>query len=477
MPLLLAQLSAGDKFDGFEGLSLALLTIASLLLGGWIGAAAVRWFVSRPRLPEPMPPTNELGSESAAIANFLVNRCKVTRLAVPATFLDLAAKKLISVDMLDLDHGVVRLRAGADPGKLPEHERHIYSLIQSRATGGSAPLEVLEVHDSDKWFKSFRKHVVAEARRLHLAANRWTRFDYIGLGGSLAVIYLLFAAAFATADLFVESNPTSDEDFTRGDWLWVAGIGWAVSMAGMGSLRSLRETNKGRSAAAHWLGYRDYCRQTKTFEDLPPAAVTVWERYLSCAVAVGSAHDTAEALPFATEDPEVAWSRSTGSWRQIRVEYPRRFGFGQAPWKAIFEGLGRTALFGGLVFFILPVLLPIVFDVRDEVFEDVSSSDEAKLRWVVGGAVLFMVLLALFWGSYGLAGAFRLFRGLGDLGKPVVQEGEVVKVHASRVAIDDGDEETTAWFIPPGSPSLSRGQRIRVTRTPHLHHVQRIEVL
>jgi hypothetical protein len=474
---LVQLIDGGDKFDGFEGLSLALLTIASMAMGGWLGLAIVRWFMSRPRLPEPMPPTNELGSESAAIVNFLVNRCKVTRLAVPATFLDLAAKKLIAVDMLDLDHGVVRLRAGADPGRLPEHERHVYSLIQSRATGGSAPLEVLEVLDSGKWFKAFRKHVVAEARRLHLTGNRWTRFDYVGLGGSLAVIYLLFAAAFATADLFVEGNPTSDEDFTRSDWLWVAGIGWAVSMAGMGSLRSLRETSKGRSAAAHWLGYRDYCRQTRTFEDLPPAAVTVWERYLSCAVAVGSAHDTAEALPFATEDPEVAWSRSTGSWRQIRVEYPKRLGFGQTPWKAVFEGLGRLVLYGGLAVLILPILVPIVFEVRDDIFADVDSSDEAKLRWVVAGVILFQAVLGAYWIVNALAGAIRLVRGLADLGQPVTQEGEVVKVHAGRVAIDDGDEETTAWLIPPGSPSVSRGQRIRVTRTPHLHHVTRIEPL
>ena len=476
--MFLAQvIDGGEKFDGFSGASLALLSVAVLSLGGWLGLAAVRWLSTRPRLPDADPATNSLRDEPPAVVNFLVNRCKVTPVAVPATFLDLAARRFLQIDMLDLDHGVVRLRL--QPGdELRPYEQQVYGLVQSRATGGSAPLEVLQVHDSDKWFKSFSKAVVADARRLHFARNRWSRFDYLGLGGSLALICLMFASSFALADLFVEETPTSDEDFTRSDWFIAAGVAWAVLMFGMASLRALRETTAGRNVAAHWLGYRDYCRQSEAFERQPPAAVTVWERHLAFAVAVGAAHDTAEDLPFETEDPETAWTRSTGVWRQIRVEYPTRFGFGQVPWKAALEGFARAAWFGGLAFILLPVLLPVVLDLRDEFSEDLSSSDQSRLRWVIVGVVAFQSVLGAFLAVRGMAGGIRMVRGLADLGRPEVVEGEVVKIHQGRVAIDDGrDDETVAWFQPAGCPPLSRGDRVRVTRTPNLFHVTKVEVL
>jgi hypothetical protein len=475
--VLFAQEFGGEKFDGFEGLSLALLSLGVLALGGWLGLFTVRWLATRPRLPDADAATNVLRDEPPGVVNFLVNRCHVTPVAVAATFLDLAARRFFAVDMLDLEHGVVRIRQDADTSSLRDFERRVHDVVRSRATAGSAPLEVLQVQGSGAWFKGFRKAVIGEARRLHLAGNRWSRFDYVALGGSLAVVCLLFALAFASADLFVEDTG-SDDDWTRESWLITGAIAWFVLMAGFSALRAVRETAAGRTAAAHWLGYQDYCRQTRAFEEQPPAAVTVWERYLAHAVAVGSAHDTAEALPFATEDPDTAWTRSTGTWRQVRVEYPTRFGFGQTPWKAALEGFARMAFFGGLAFLILPVLLPIVLDLRDEVFADVSSSDEAKLRWVVAGVIVFQSAVGGYWVLNALAGAIRMVRGLRDLGEPVMVEGEVVKVHGGRVAVDDGrSDETIAWFPPADAPGLSRGDRVRVTRSPSLHYVTRVEVL
>jgi hypothetical protein len=475
--LLAAIIDGGPEFEGFHGLSLALLTLAVLSLGGWLGLAVVRWFATRPSLPAAAPPTKELRDEPPAVVNFLVNRCHATRVAVAATFLDLAARRFFAVDMLDLDRGVVRLRHDADASGLRDYERQVYSIVTSRATGGSAPLEVLEITDSEKWFKRFSKGVISDARHAHLAANRWSRFDYVGLGGTLAVICLLFALAFATAGLWVEDTG-SDDDFTRFDWLWVAGIAWFVLMLGLGALRAVRETAAGRAACSHWLGYRAYCRQSRAFEELPPAAVTVWGRYLAHAVAVGSAHDTAEDLPFATEEPQTAWTRSTGVWRQVRVEYPSRFGFGQAPWKAALEGFARMAFFGALAFFILPILLPIVLDLRSDLGQDIPAGQERTLWLFVAGAIVVQSGLGIYWAINALAGAIRFVRGAADLGRRIVVEGEVIKIHGNRVAVDDGrDDETAAWFRPPGCPALSRGQRVRVTRSPWLHHVTSVEVL
>jgi hypothetical protein len=112
------------------------------------------------------------------------------------------------------------------------------------------------------------------------------------------------------------------------------------------------------------------------------------------------------------------------------------------------------------------------------VFADVSSSDEAKLRWVVAGVIVFQSAVGGYWVLNALAGAIRMVRGLRDLGEPVMVEGEVVKVHGGRVAVDDGrSDETIAWFPPAGAPGLSRGDRVRVTRSPSLHYVTRVEVL
>lgn len=469
----------GEQFDGFSGISLALLVVAFLAGGGWAGLAAVRWFATRPTLPRAGPETNEPGPEPPAVANFLINHCHVTRVAVSATFVDLAAQRFLAIDMLSLDHGVVRLREPAETGALRPYERQVLDFIRSRATGGSCPLAVLEVDAASGggWFKRFQKSVVKDARDLGLARNRWAPLDYGVLGGWLAAVLLLFALSFASAGLFVQDTG-SDDDWNREDWLVAAGVAWAVLMAGFGALRSVRETDEGDAAASRWLGFRDYLRRSEALEGLPPAAVTVWGKNLSGALAVGAAHDTAEALPFRTEDPETAWTRSTGVWRQVRVEYPKRFGFGQEPWKAALEGLGRAVGFGALAFIILPIMLPLVLDLRGDLPTDFGTKNDTVLMVIVLGVVAFMTGLGGWWSLMALAGAIRMLKGVADLGRPIVLEGEVVKLHAGRMAVDNGqDDEVTAFLIPPGVGSAGRGSRVRVVHTANLWRVRSIERL
>jgi hypothetical protein len=136
------------------------------------------------------------------------------------------------------------------------------------------------------------------------------------------------------------------------------------------------------------------------------------------------------------------------------------------------------AFFGGLAVFILPIMIPVVLDIRDDFAADFNSTDEQRLWFFVAGILLAQVGVGIYWAIMGIAGAIRFLKGLGDLGRVVVVEGEVVKVHNNRVAVDDGkSDETTAWFRPPDCPSLSRGDRVRVTRTPYLHYVRRVELL
>ena len=478
MPLLI-DFNGGEQFDGFSGLSLGLLVIGGALGGAWFALAVLRWFATRPRLPGAGPSTMDMGPESPAIVNFLVNRCHVTSAAMAATLVDLAAQRKLGIDMLDLKHGVVRLRQGADDtSTLRPYERQVLEFVRSRATGGSAPLETLELDDAaqaKKWGERFRKSVIKEARHLGFARDRWSRFDYTWLIGGLLVAIEVVMLALASAHLF-EQNTGGDDDFGRWDWLWIGPIAWFVLCLGLSRLRSLRETAKGREVTARWLGVQQYLRENPALQDVPPAAVTVWERVLSAGVALGAAHATTEALPFDADDPETAWTRQTGVWRLVRIEYPSRFGFGEAPWKATLVGLARAVFFGALAFVLLPMLVPILLDLRDEFGTD--KSVPVNFQIFVAGAIGFMTLLGIYWAVLAFSAATRFIRGALDLGKTKVVQGEVVQLHLGRVAIDDGrEDEVVAWTPPPGAATLQRGMQVRAVMSPRLHHVRSVEVL
>ena len=134
-----AGLSGGEKFDGFEGASLALLFLGGIAAGLWLLAFGLRWFASMPKLPAPGAKTSDLGSESPAVVNLLVNRWRLSHLAVQATLVDLAARGLLEIEMYGRQF-VVRLqddRAGIEQPSAT-YERQLLDLVRARATGGSA---------------------------------------------------------------------------------------------------------------------------------------------------------------------------------------------------------------------------------------------------------------------------------------------------------------------------------------------------
>jgi hypothetical protein len=55
-------------------------------------------------------------------------------------------------------------------------------------------------------------------------------------------------------------------------------------------------TDEGRVAAAHWLGVRDFIGDHGNFDDLPPAAVAVWDRYLAYGAAMDLSDDAVNGL-------------------------------------------------------------------------------------------------------------------------------------------------------------------------------------
>ncbi|MDQ1448095.1 MAG: hypothetical protein QOC79_1066, partial [Actinomycetota bacterium] len=107
---MMVAIEAGSKFHGFTGASLAVLVVAFVAAALWLVIFAIRWTASFPKLAPPGPETSDLGPEPPAVANFLVNRFEVTRLAVGATLVDLAARRVIGIEEIVADHFVVRLR-------------------------------------------------------------------------------------------------------------------------------------------------------------------------------------------------------------------------------------------------------------------------------------------------------------------------------------------------------------------------------
>lgn len=482
--MFLSLLDPGPKFDGFSGMSLAMLFLAAIVGGVWICVLAWRWFSTFPYLPDAAPPLNELAPEPPGVVNLLVNRCKVTHSAMLATFADLAARGYLEIQQLDREHFVARLRPHRLEGAaLTGYEKQMVDFVRGRATGGSAPFEALlfdNEADAEQFHKRFRDSIVADARSRHLIQNRWGVNDLGVMGGLLGAALGLAAFAAGLAHL-VEGLGSGEDKFGRWDTFWAAGALWVAVMLWIGAQRSIRYSKHGALVCAHWLGVQRYLQEGKAVTNVPIAAVVVWERYLSCGIALGVAHEAAEALPFAAEDPDTAWSRVGGDWREVRVEYPARFGACQSPGKVLFEGLVRAVFWGALAFIVLPVLGRVVFDGGKDIIEGAglgTSEQERAIMALVGSLLLVFTVIGLYLTARFLGGAIRVWRGLLDLGAPQVIEGEVVKLHAGRVAIDDGEQrEIVGWLPPAASVGLRRGMLLRVTKTRRLHYVSRVEVL
>lgn len=471
------------KDSGFEGLALLLLFGSLAVFGLWALVLGVLWAASYPRLPSAGPETTDLGPEPPAISNLLVHRFKVTHAAMPATLLDLAARRLLEIQMLGRDNFVIRVKArDSDGDDLLPYERQLFNWVKSQATGGSAPLEALSVGTAGQaasFWGRFQDSVISDARKRGLVRSRWAKRDWVILGAILAVAMGLLALSFGSAGV----GDGGSDPMNTGDWLLFAAFGWAGILAVITRFQDLRDTKKGQEVAGRWLGVRNAFRKSTAFNDVPPSHVTIWERNLSHAVALGLAHEAVRQLPFDEEDPETAWTRQTGVWREIDISYPVRFGFSERPLWVLWGGIWRVAVWGGLAFFVVPITSRILWDVVQEFRTSNAEQLNDISPLAINGLIAIIVAFVGGWTAFLLvrfsAGLIRLWRSLSDLGKPpIVVEGEVVKLHMGRIAVDDGKvEETKAWIPPLTAPALTRGMKVRFTRTPNLWHVTNVEIL
>lgn len=460
-----------------------------LLGAGAVAAVAfalvfvVRWTASFPDLPAPGPETSDLGPQRPAVANLLVNRCRVTTAAAAATLIDLAARRHLELFEIGPGRYGVRVRAtsteiaGANP--LTAYEEQVLGLVHQKATGGSAPLDALELDEAQagSWRTRFADAVVKDAHAQGLLRERWTRADFVVLGGLAALGLALLAGALFVARVEQRPDPHGGDRFERDTWFFIAAALWFGIMLLLRKLRSIRYSAAGEAAAARWLGVKRYLQHDESFGDLPPAGVAIWDRLLAYGAALGVARGAADAIPLQEEEADVAWSRVGGQWHQVHVEYPERFGYGQPPGTVLLHGALRAVLWGTVAF----VALPVVADVAWRAGTDAIG--RARGEWV------FAAAFAAVFGALGVYlvvrladGLVRVFRGLADLRARVTVTGQVVKHHRSEhatwFAIDPGDVDSVQ-AVHPGDDGRtpSRGATVRMVITPHLRHVVSVDAV
>ncbi len=445
-----------------------LLQTAAGGIVGWFVILAMLRLVRSPKTPAAGPETTELGEEPPALVNLLVSDFKPTRDAVPATLLDLAARGVVEIEDRGISNYFCRVLPSAPA--LTTYENKLLEHLRSIAVEGVVPAEGLTTgpqDESNRWWTSFKKQIVDEARSRGLSRNLWSATTRVVLGVAVALVALAFGAATGFRDL---------EDMKDSSLLNFVVIGfWAMVFSFAAVLASTRQTDtrEGRRAAARWLGIRRSLGRSPSFEVLPPTGVVVWERHLAYATAMNLAGRTAAALPMGAESDTSAWSAVTGRWREVRVRYPRlRPGWGRHPLVAL--AFGALGTYVGI-----------------QMVGSASGADltSAPLEWTWFFAVLWWIL-----GLVVLARSLtQLVRAVPDLVLRRPVEGRVLRcrtrwslipvpTQSERehcrffIALDDGrSQEVRAFRVSAKKfEQVRQGMDASLTVTPFLGYVSEI---
>jgi Predicted membrane protein (DUF2207) len=479
----IAGVTASDFTANFTAGAVALLVASAVAAVVLAVVFVVRWTATFPDLPAPGPETPELGPERPAIANLLANRCRVTTAAAAATLIDLAARRHLELFEIGPGHYGVRVRvrheeiAGREESgvdALTDYEEQVLRLVQQKATGGSAPLEAIQLDEATagSWRTRFADAVVADAKEQGLLRNRWTRADFLVIGGLAAVVLALLAGALFVAHVEQRPDHKGGDQFDRQTWVFVALALWLGVLVALRRLRSIRYSAAGEAVAARWLGVKRYLQHDESFGDLPPAGVAIWDRLLAYGAALGVARGAADAIPLQEEEADVAWSRVGGQWHQVHVEYPTRFGYGQPPGGVLLNGVLRTVGWGAIAFVALPVVANVAWSAGTDAIGRAGKGEwvfAAAFAVVFGALAVYLVIRVA-------DGLIRAFRGLADLKARVTVTGQVVKHHSSEqaswFAVDPGEVDAVQ-AVHPGDDGRtpSRGATVEMVLTPHLHHV------
>jgi hypothetical protein len=470
--------SYGALVTAAEAVAAAGVVVAVVALAVLAGIAVA----TRPRTPKAAEPAVELGDEAPALVDLLTDDFEVTAEAVPATMVDLAARGWFHIERYGEANVVIRLRQSDPPGQAPPRpfEQQVLDHVQRLAIDGVVPARAMTTGPeaaSRQWWKRFRAAVVADAQAADLCRARWRGVSvaFVTLGGLAAL-----GCAWLGSNLAEESEELRLVDVLT--MLAIAGgLGLLSLAAAIGASDRQRETPHGLDVAGRWLGVRRYVADHGNFDALEAAAVTIWDRYLAHAVALGLAPVVVAQLPLGAEDDRHAWSRATGQWRSVLVRYPRGVpGEGRHPVAVVLVGLVVAAGAIGVM----------------RLLDEVPPFEEAAGRWAVGGVLAVAVAVGLF-------AAVTVLRAIADVFADSTHEGvllrarmretgdrlpgvlRVLRPEAGRrrrryyLAVDEGTaDELRAWRVRPAVySSVVQGASVRAVVTPRLRYVRSIETV
>jgi hypothetical protein len=243
-------------------------------------------------------------------------------------------------------------------------------------------------------------------------------------------------------------------------------FGGAVLLAGLALLGWIRarnpqrETPAGLEAASRWLGVRQALLEDDEFKRQTPITVEMWNRHLAYGAALGAASGAIGPLPMGVESDTHAWSAYGGSWRPVRVVYPRLWPpcWGTDPLVALF---GAAAVIVGATLF-LYFVGPFVLD-ADVVGMVVFG---AVCAFLVVGVAVFVVAWSDWLSAVEVTGPILRLRTLGD-----------EKHRRYYIAVDDGKSRSIrAWRVSPQRyTGLEQGELITARVTRRLRCVRWVE--
>lgn len=464
-------------------------SIAAVVIALTVAFVVVQQVRTRPRRPVASVATIDLGPEPPAIVDLLTDDFTVTPEAVPATLVDLAARRWLSIEDVAGGNVIIRVRGRDRDEPLAPYERRVLDHVRELAIDGVVPAAAMTTGPesaSRRWWRSFRREVIADAQARGLCRDRWTRAALVPIWAGVIVSGVLIWAAAELRDGVDEIELS-----TRAGALWVlvllatAAVGvWVATLAG----RDLqRDTDEGLAAAGRWVGTRRYMAGVGQFEDKPAAMVALWDRYLAHAVALDLAPLVVAQLPLGAEDHRHAWSRASGNWRHVRVRYPRlRPGYGQHPVVALLGAAVAGSIAGAVLVFVRRIELDDVELLDDQPGSVIGWIDFAIV--VIGIAALVVLcwnvvklcfaVLDLFVTDQrrGVAIRTRVREGWFGLSAERSSSSEDRPKERFFCAVDTGEHPVVAaWRVRQRIfGQIRQGERYAFDVTPRLKYVRRV---
>src|SRR6266568_6889171 len=422
--------------------------------------------VTRPAAVAADTPTMDLGDEPPAVVSLLAGGWELADDAAESTLLDLAARGYLQIRQPGDDPRQTTLHLTGKPADdLLPFEIRVLDRVSAVAMRGVAPVTALtfpDLREAAAWHKALRVEVVVQARRLGLSRRRFSPATTSALSlGALAVATVVFGAIVHLG--LTQLQPPS---LTAG--LCVGGFVALVVLGPLGAICARypgeRDTPAGRDAARCWLGVSAWLRGHEAFASLPPAAVAVWDRYLSYGAALGVTRVASDVLDLGTGERRRRWSCYGGVWHRVRIRYPR-------VWPH-YGGRARELAKPALKAVVVGTLLLVFYHGPRTWLPSLLGPDAIPPHWfgvaeplaVAAGVVLVAV------------GVVRLLQVLFDVRTPRNITGEVLWTEPwprtllgrdypgrSYLAVDDGSANRTAAWAMPSHLSCEIGDVVRVT--------------